>query len=842
MKKNVFNWMFAATLLLGLGITVTSCSDDDEPNDKPKTEAEKEQEAQQKASKFWSVVGQLVSVDDATEDYEGKTFEPTYGIADPTNATTRIVNTNDMKTAAQRFANLVDAKGINENTASYKWSDPEIGSMTYNKGGTAAEWATVDVDIKAVPGLQKIIYREGGEGDNGKFEGKAYYRFGDVVSRQVEVKYDQKKNNDDRGIVTEYWICVRPAFGPEGKEDSHWVCVNTVGDKNYKYYKASTGDNYWLPTALKTDKENMQNFAELLYAICNPTTWYGNVEAKHTDGKLWGFSGVPFFTDFKKANLHLHNDRFWQSVQQGWKDNMVVQKALNMEDMDVLKNIVGYDGVRLLYNGYSWWFTTSWNCELWEAVYTNGTKDEELNMHHAEYNNLEKDMKNVKFDVREMGRKTENYDGFFRDSKTRWAIRHATGKELASNKKFDVKLPIEGVKEEYRYYRDVYRVTDLTQAPEATAGPNETIENSTEDAGHYMLGDVLEDDGGDRWFCIAGSPKSDLYPNAPEQLATFVSFDNVALDLITEDNMMDVAMKLSELYALLSGSEENSGIQLTVSKLGKIGEHILNYTGVDLRKIYMVRDSVWEFTNYNTKIKYQSKSVNAFFNLAYNNPESRSQAIARVITDVTQAGTKRMSCQGISGSIQNWQYRVYKHYEVYDTTRMAGPTENERSVGMTLWQSPWASATDKMYLSDVTSQQKIDKYAAADKWVRLPQETPGGIVPGGPRTKAETTARGEDYLWKYTDFATTKTSIFNEPVLFLRVKYIVDKGIGNKPNLIATDGTKLKIVHMQDNSKFYQTRYQAFWGQNRYVFSYERPAFWLDNKYYQFAGWPKPEY
>ena len=470
MKKNVFNILLLAATIFGLGMSVTSCKDDNEEN---KSEEQKEQEAQEKASKFWNVVGQLVSVDDVTEDYQGKTFEPTYGLPDPTNSVTRIVNTNDMKTAAQRFANLVNAKGIDENTPSYNWSDPEIGTMTYTRGGDAANWATVDVDIKAVPGLQRIIYREGGEGTNGKFNGKAYYRFGDVVSRQVNITYDQKKNNDDRRAITEYWICVRPAFGPEGKEDSHWVCVNTVSDKNYKYYKASTGTDYWLPTNLKTDKENMQNFAELLWAICYPDEWYKNVDEHHRDGTLWGFDGVPFFTDFKKANLDLHNQYFWQNVQDAWDRKQIAEQALNMPDLAYLVENFNRNGVHLLYKGYSWIFLTSWNCELSEAVYTNGKAEEELNMHHAVYNeDVERNMKDIRFDVREMGKEKDNYNGFFNnDGKYRWVIRHATGKELATDKKYDVKKPITGVKEEYRYYRDVEEWQYLDSSPEVTRPP-----------------------------------------------------------------------------------------------------------------------------------------------------------------------------------------------------------------------------------------------------------------------------------------------------------------------------------------------------------------------------------
>jgi hypothetical protein len=93
--------------------------------------------------------------------------------------------------------------------------------MTYTRGGSANNWATVDVSIRQLPHLQRIIYREGGEGTNASFPGKAYYRFGDVVSKAV-------------GLDIEYWICVRPAFGPEKKGDSHWVCLNSLPLRNRK--------------------------------------------------------------------------------------------------------------------------------------------------------------------------------------------------------------------------------------------------------------------------------------------------------------------------------------------------------------------------------------------------------------------------------------------------------------------------------------------------------------------------------------------------------------------------------------------------------------------------------
>ena len=458
MKKILNLWLMAA-LMCGLGLSVTSCKDDD---DDSKSEEQQQQEQEQQASKFWSVVGQLVSSDDYTADYADKTFEPTYGTADATNETTRIVETNDMQTAARRFSDLVGAS-IDENTPSYTYSDPEVGTLTYTRGGTADDWATVDVNIKQVPRLRKIIYREGGEGTNASFAGKAWYRFGDVVSRTL-----------DNGKV-EYWICVRPAFGPEKKGDSHWVCLNYLPPKNFFNYSYDS-KSWTVPTGIGTDKENMQNLAEMLYAITRPEQWYNNANNYHTDGKLWGFSGLPIFADFKKANVMYHNQYFWQKVADGWTKHGVDDKAMNVQLGD-LADRIDREGIHLLYEGYSWWTKTSWNCKLWQASYTNGTKNDEKNLHHAEYKDITKRMQDIKFDCTKMGSSTDNYIQFFdNDGKYRWVIRHATGKELNGGSQPAPTSEFQGanIKTVYRYYEE-YPAEWEKKGPNDDNGPEVAV-------------------------------------------------------------------------------------------------------------------------------------------------------------------------------------------------------------------------------------------------------------------------------------------------------------------------------------------------------------------------------
>ena len=312
MKKNLFIVMLGAVALV-----IGACQKGLTPEEQ---KAKEEQEKAEKTEQFWDVVGQLVAASDVTEDYKGKTFEPMIGIADASDSQARIVKSNSAAAAARSFADLVNVYTITEQTPTYIWSNPEVGTLTYTKTDGTSSWAEVKVEIPSIPHLSKIIYRSVEQsGNNGSFSYAAYYRFGDVV----------KRNNDDG--KEEYWVCVRPAFGPEGKEDSHWMCVGSLPSQNLWSHTASNGVTYVLPTKLDVSKEHMQNFAEMLFAMCYPEEWQTNVFNYSKVG--WtGPYGLPIFHDFSPNNAQFHNKLFWSNVAQMWKDKgldyAVLGKAL----------------------------------------------------------------------------------------------------------------------------------------------------------------------------------------------------------------------------------------------------------------------------------------------------------------------------------------------------------------------------------------------------------------------------------------------------------------------------------------------------------------------------------
>jgi len=472
MKKN-FYFLLMAVLVCGLSLSVTSCKDDDK-NNGPSEEEQDQQamEAQDLANARFSVIDQLADVDTIEANFLAQTFEPSIGGPDGDDESVRIVNTNSMEAAAERFANLINATDVDENTTSRTWSDPEMGTMTYTKGDGTTAWATVDVNIKQIPHLTKIIFRSPDQGDeNAAFKGRAYYRFGDVVRFPVK--------GVDGNKFWQYWVCVRPAFGPEKKDDSHWVTLRV--DQKDKVMKYEKGQSTWyIPTGLGTNKEHMQNLAEMLYAMLYPEQWEQNIYENIDKKKM------KMFYDFDKKKEPYHNKYFWQNVCKGWDQEYIIDSDGNASDVwhlvfnstkNQMKKLVNDPnlGLNLLYNGYSWVKEKNLNIKLYQATYTNGT-GVNSNMHVANYTEPKGILKDIAFDCRQMGYYHEyNYKQFFNsDGKLRWCVMHATGNELQrmaagwAAQYCGPKDYMKGVTNVYRYYKNIDPEggKDLSKDPE----------------------------------------------------------------------------------------------------------------------------------------------------------------------------------------------------------------------------------------------------------------------------------------------------------------------------------------------------------------------------------------
>ena len=641
MKQKLNLWLLAA-LLCGMSLSVTSCKDDD---NSPSAEVDGPEAVTEEMENFnnaaFAVLDELADTDEADSTFLAQTFEPSIGLPDGGDESVRIVNTNSMELAAQRFAQLADAD-INESTQSYTWSNELMGTMTYQKSQDGKSWATVDVDIRQVPHLRRIIFREPGQADeNGAFSGRAYYRFGDVVSREVK--------NKNGSTIKEYWICVRPAFGLEKKEDSHWVCLNALPDKNIyswtkKYKKgpkAGTSATWWVPTGLGKNEEHMQNLAEMLYAMLHPAEWEKNVRSKDNPD-------LKFFHDFSKdgARIDLHNQHFWENVSMEWDRRGLWDKAMNCTRIRLNRQMENANGgLRLLHTGKYW--ASGMTCKLCEAIYTKGTGNFS-NMHSESLIEPKHDMEDITFDCREMGREDKNYIKFFNnDDNMRWCIRHAKGNELvAKGGKYDIRSAIKGVEEVYRYYRDVNRTEsgDLINKE-----PEKTENNPYKYYGAIIPGTILRDDAGTNWLCYSNWADNDTYCTKDHK-ARFISLNIECREEVnqTGDNkdystfflkdkkelpsLDDAAIAAVVLSYWASTSDEGAAAPIST-----IREKINETFNINLADFLTVRDSA--LTIDGKTFPGSLKSIN----IAYYNGDNDDYTnnYLRLVIDASGLGRKR---------------------------------------------------------------------------------------------------------------------------------------------------------------------------------------------------------
>lgn len=204
MKKTrlILPLLFAAA-----AATFTACSDDNDitkPTNQPTAE-EIDQTQTAKLQAISKIMRPLAGLDALPDNWDTAIFTPAKGVViDEATPEVRYVMALDMDGAQQYFNDLVPEDGLEGNT----WHNDSVGTLTYTAVGTDKCFATIDVDIKQMPGLKQIrLVPENVIPANSKFSGRPYYNMGDVVV-------------DKDG---HYWICVRPSVGPLKKDQSYFV-------------------------------------------------------------------------------------------------------------------------------------------------------------------------------------------------------------------------------------------------------------------------------------------------------------------------------------------------------------------------------------------------------------------------------------------------------------------------------------------------------------------------------------------------------------------------------------------------------------------------------------------
>jgi hypothetical protein len=304
MTRKLTNWMLMAALVVGLGMNVTSCKDDDDENNNERTPEEIAQDPYEKESEaadaLYRLVSQLSVCDSLPNNWKTATFEPKAGkVLDQSQPRVRTIAVNNAAEAVARY-NSLTGKDLPATTTSDTYTVKDVGTLQLNVGG-AGTIATIDVDVKQMPQLAQLrLVSAADMGENGHFSGEPYYSFGDVV-------------RDNDGC---YWICVRPAYSPNGKEDTHWMSFHLI-DKNIKTYTRKGCQEQKYPVDLGVNKEKMQYLAELMAIMANPMGYKDAAK----QGNYFGITGLgglqeaamPVDSLVKQAKLWNEN-KIWEKI------------------------------------------------------------------------------------------------------------------------------------------------------------------------------------------------------------------------------------------------------------------------------------------------------------------------------------------------------------------------------------------------------------------------------------------------------------------------------------------------------------------------------------------------
>ena len=753
--RKIIHFRLMAVLTCSLCLGFASCSDDD---DKPTEEQRVEQDLSD-AAEFWNVVGQLTDDPMPDEGWQTATYAPSIGEADGTNSTVRIVQCADAENAAENFADLVGltyGKDITADTPEYTYRNDLVGTLTYRRA-SGETLATVDVDIRQMPGLQQIVYRQVVE--NASFSGTAYYRFGDVVAKQ---------NADGQ---TDYWICVRPAFGLAGKGDSHWISLSKIPSANVKTVnKTVSGQKltHIMPKSLCTNQEHMQNLAEMLYAMLFPAQWAKNLEENN------GYKKLKYFKDFDYTKLFkYHNDSYFRMVDSRWNDFYVAVFGLTAAE---LRQELAANGLNLIYGTAT---MSGNNISLPMATfYQTNLKTKVLSKKTSTW---DKQSFNI-YDLTKNG--YAEFTNAAGGSEKAWVVRYATGATLAKgsaeNPVFDKQKKLPNCQDVIVFNRDVDHIDMSYDALKITAPKEYAVAAGYEGTNsHYRYGDVYLDEEGNHWFVISMSGQTMAKVEEASPYAELVTFEGIkftadgsrAINLPTRDQAIRGAYWLSQL-------QYNTAMRKYHTREEWEKDHSCSYALTYLCLLDYADYCCTDLTQILSAQNGDPRAPSLAASIAYSDPMSSSkQRLMRWV----------MNNQN---SKNNVEYYIWDHY----------PSQPSATA-----QKVTDFSNTSIFLQDIADPNMVARYAE-DSYARQALHPMDGPVENQnqptrqPRSSIDERANfayncvyNRSTWWNRAFLA----DMWNAPIIMFRITRVEDRGEKNY-STTTVDGHRLRLYRQRN--------------------------------------------
>ena len=666
-----------------------------------------------------------------------------------------------------------------------------MGTLSYRKTG-GASLATVDVSIKQMPGLSQIIYKTPEQmGENASFSGTAYYRFGDVVEKT------------DKNGHTDFWICIRPSFGPAGKGESHWISVSPLPEENLPQQEKGELSNL-NHKGLCNTQEYLVDLAEVLYAMTDAKQWSINLI------KDDGYKKLKYLWDFDfKQRYEYHDLAYFDKLGEEWEKINLFQTIFGLTREEMRQHL-STKGLSMIYNQG----TISGNDITLKVVRYDGMN---LKTKHEFKSTSRWDTK--AFDINALiGDK-----GYIDDNRVvtgvgdrYWVVRYASGATLAKGNEaggYDVHKRMPNCTDEF-LYNQVVEGSDMTVQTLKETPPSNSLDGIFDEHGYYLCGDVLLDKNGCRWICVQGIPHVasdvELTKYKDYMYAYFVSFDRDAVgDQLKNVPKKQLAMQMLFVMevgfhdALLHWNEKENARTYVM-------ENIKNYAGVAMEEIIAVRDTLHKFTA-DTKAHYIQ---NNYMSTVYKDTDGKL-CVLRLVADYTAEQT----AAGQAGK-RDFSWHFYDAYTKGLKTRML--------------------------LSDLADQSKVDTYSAYDEWIYLPWAEldiskafpPMVTATTGPRTDTEDLTDLMRLIYesgrKYTDAeGTVPFDMYRDPLVPFAVKRVKDT---RQPLSAFDDGTTFyhwgRIYNLNHN--FFAEDYR-FESSLYLTYEIQQNQEWLNDKLYHWG-------